>query len=626
MSNPRFSKEQQKERIRQRVRVQIDESHYRFIPEKKDPDYRDNDVHQRVAIYVRVSTDDVRQTTSFELQQKYYEEFVQQHPKWTLVDIYPDEGISGTSLRKRKNFNRMIEDCKAGKIDLIITKSVSRFARNVVDFLGMVRMLADHYPPIGVFFEAENIYSLNDTSNMALSFQATMAEEESRNKSRSMETSLRMRLDHGLPLTPKLLGFVHDDQGKLVPNLDTYRTPKLMFFMYLYGYSSKQIAEALIYLGKKSYLGNIKWTPTSVVSTLRNERYCGDVYTRKTFTPDVLSHKSVKNRGERPRSQYFDEHEAIISRDDFIAVQHLLNNAKYRNKNILPELRVITEGMLQGYVIINPRWSGFKEPEYVRASASAYEEEEVQRTIQAAAEIKASPGDFDMRGFELAHTDLFDGNHTPFITVANKAIKFSAECIRRMPQTDYVELLIHPFQKRLAVRPTTPENRNAVQWAKTIGKKRVPREISCAAFYDTMFALFQWNIEHKYRMFSNLRKRNDEETYIFSASEAVIYIPTENFATSDIDEQEGNLQPINVSGKHIRGIPSCWMHAFGNSFYEEMSYEALAHQTREEWQLRIEGQLCNVGMKLNVTDYDTLRSFIESELGDWTPEEVSENE
>ena len=229
MSNRRYSNAEQKQRIRQRVRVQIDEANYQFFPERKEPDYYDNDVCQRVGVYVRVSTDDPRQTTSYELQKKYYEDFVVRHPKWDLVDIYADEGISGTSTRHRDGFNRMIAECKAGRIDLIITKSVSRFARNVVDFLGMVRMLSEHNPPIGVFFEAENIFSLNETSNMALSFQATMAEEESRNKSRSMETSLRMRLDHGLPLTPKLLGFMHNGEGKLIPNPDTMHIPRVCF-------------------------------------------------------------------------------------------------------------------------------------------------------------------------------------------------------------------------------------------------------------------------------------------------------------------------------------------------------------------------------------------------------------
>jgi len=353
--NKRESKEAQKEKVRKRMRKTVDPDNYEYIPEKKHADYYDNDVPQRVAIYVRVSTDDIRQTTSYELQKKYYEDFVRRHPNWTLVDIYADEGISGTSLKHRDAFNRMIRDCKDGKIDLIITKSVSRFARNVMITIGTVRDLAHLKPPVGVFFESECIFSLNDDSQMALSFQATMAEEESHTRSRSMETSLRMRLDNGIPLTPKLLGYTHDAEGNLVINPEEAKTVKLTFFMYLYGYSTKQIAEILIALERKSYLGNIKWTSGAVLQILRNERHCGDVLTRKTFTEDYRTHRQLKNRGDRPQSRYFNHHEAIVSRDDFIAVQRLLDNARYRNKSFLPELRVIETGVLKGFVTINPR-------------------------------------------------------------------------------------------------------------------------------------------------------------------------------------------------------------------------------------------------------------------------------
>ena len=364
MNDPRLSKEQRRERVRQRVKLQFDEDKYEYYPGVEPPDYYNNDVRQLVAIYVRVSTDDPRQTTSFEIQRQYYEEFVTRHPNWVLVGIYADEGISGTSLKHRDQFNRMIEDCRAGKITLIICKSVSRFARNVVDFLGMVRMLSEHNPPIGVFFEAENIFSLNETAQMALSFQATMAEEESRNKSRSMETSLRMRLDHGLLLTPKLLGFMHDDEGHLIPDPRTRHLPKLIFYMYLYGYTTTQIAEALTFVGQRTYRGNIRWQPAVISYVLHNERYCGDVFTRKTYTQDVLTHRKLKNRGQRPRSRYLDTHEAIISRDDFIAVQHRLNNARFGSKSILPELMVIPQGLLRGFVIINPRWGAFQAQDY----------------------------------------------------------------------------------------------------------------------------------------------------------------------------------------------------------------------------------------------------------------------
>ena len=136
----------------------------------------------------------------------------------------------------------MIKDCKDGKIDLILTKSVSRFARNIVICIGMVRELADMRPPVGVLFESEAIFSLNEDSQMALSFLATMAEEESHTRSRSMETSLRMRLDNGIPLTPKLLGYTHDESGNLIVNPNEAVTVKLAFYMYLLLYSTQEIA------------------------------------------------------------------------------------------------------------------------------------------------------------------------------------------------------------------------------------------------------------------------------------------------------------------------------------------------------------------------------------------------
>ena len=151
------AKREEKERVRRRMKVKVDPTKYEYIPAKQTLDYYDNEAHLRVVIYVRVSTDNVKQTTSFELQKKYYEDFVTRHPNWDLVAIYQDEGISGTSLRKRDGFNRMIADAKAGLFDIIITKSVSRFARNVIITIGMVRELAELRPPVGVFLSLLHI-------------------------------------------------------------------------------------------------------------------------------------------------------------------------------------------------------------------------------------------------------------------------------------------------------------------------------------------------------------------------------------------------------------------------------------------------------------------------------------
>ena len=202
-----LTNEEKKQRVRQRVRVRMEEGTYETFPETIRTDHYQSDKYQRVAIYARVSTDDVSQTTSFELQKKYYEDFVAQHPKWELVGIYADEGISGTSTKKRDAFNRMMADAKAGKIELIITKSVSRFARNVENFLTAVRTLSEHKPRIGVFFESENIFSLKEDSQMALSFQATILNIKSRT-SPDVESIVIGRVD--LIQLKSLLDYLND--------------------------------------------------------------------------------------------------------------------------------------------------------------------------------------------------------------------------------------------------------------------------------------------------------------------------------------------------------------------------------------------------------------------------------
>lgn len=614
----RIEKEERKARTRRRIHVKVDPDNYDYYPETKTMDYYDNDVPQRVAIYVRVSTDDVRQTTSFELQKKYYEDFVVKHPHWTLVNIYADEGISGTSLNKRDAFNQMIRDAKDGKIDLIVTKSVSRFARNVVDFIGIVRDLAEKTPPVGVFFESEAIFSLNDDSQLALSFQATMAEEESHIRSRSMESSLRMRLDNGIPLTPKLLGFTHDAEGQLIINEEEAPTAKLAFFMYLFGYSTKQIANTFIALEKRSYLGNIKWTSGSIVQILRNERYCGDVLTRKTYTPNYRTHKSKKNKGQRPQSRYRNHHEGIVSRDDFIAVQQMLDNAKYRNKSILPELRVIESGILKGFVTVNPRWSGFKEGEYFQAACSVYQKEEVLSQREMEVEIEVDAGDLDLRGFEITRSEFFDSFHHPYLKFNRKHIQFNTTIVRKYGEKNYVEFLINPVKRKLAIRPSTKENRNAIQISKPRQGVYFPRPIQTAAFRDTIFALFDWNIEYNYRVSGHLYEQDGESVYIFDATDSEAYIKPQAL----LEGEDESVQALTSTGKSIRAIPEEWITTFGKQFYiHEKTLVEIENQKEEDWMLRLQGQLYETGNKLNVTSFEELKEFIDQELQGITIEE-----
>ena len=617
------TRKQLAERVRRRINTKVDPENYEFIPAKKPIDYYDNDIRQRVAVYARVSTDNVQQTSSYELQKKYYEDFVVHHPNWTLVKIYADEGISGTSLAHRDEFNSMIADCRSGKIDMIITKSVSRFARNVVDCISMVRMLAELPSPVGVFFESECIFSLKDDSQMALSFQATMAQEESHIRSRSMETSLRMRLDGGLPLTPKLLGYSHDADGNLVVNPDEAPTVKLIFYMYLYGYSTSDIAAALTELGRKTYLGNVKWTSNSIVQVLRNERHCGDVLTRKTFTPNYLNHKARKNRGDRPQSLYRNHHEGIVSRDDFIAVQHLLNNSKYGNRSILPELRVIDSGLLRGFVTINPRWAGFKPADYYQASASIHPPDEQQADASLPSSITLVPGDFDMRGFEIARSEFFDNYHRPYVLFQDKRIKFSTTCVRSFGKDNHVELLVNPVEMKFAVRTAAKSSRNAVVFSKLSDGKYQPRDIAGAAYVETLFQLFGWSPDLKYRIAGALFQTETESAYIFDVNDAEAFIKSYLLSGSKSTEQAKEpVQPLSVSGKRVRAVPEEWIGSFGKQYYlHQQSFPPVCDQSEEDWKIRMEGQLYETGQKLRVTGFDVLRDYICQELGQRGKEE-----
>ena len=619
----RNEKEELRERTRRRMHVNIDPENYEFIPEKKRNDYYDNNSEQLVGIYVRVSTDDVRQTTSFELQKKYYEDFVIKHPKWKLVKIYADEGISGTSVKHRDAFLAMIADAKAGKLSLIICKNVSRFARNVKDFLEVIRDLAELKNPVGVFFESEAIFSLNEDSQLALTFQSTMAEEESHTRSRSMETSLRMRLDNGIPLTPKLLGYTHDAEGRLIPNPQEAPTVKLAFFMYLYGYSTQQIADTFIALERRSYLGNIKWTAQAIVQILRNERHCGDVLTRKTFTLSYRTHKTAKNNGDRPQSRYKNHHEAIVTRDDFIATQRLLDNAKYGNKSVLPELRVIEDGILKGFVSVNPKWAGFKEIDYLQASQSVYDKYP-SASEQQELEITVEAGAFDLRGFQITRSEFFESVKQPYAIFDNKKIRFSTSCVRKFGSNTSIELLINPVSRQFAIRPAVTQGRNSVVFSKLSDGKYIPKEVSAAAFNDTLFALFDWNTDHKYRILGSPYEENGTIAYIFDAANSEAFLkPYVIYSSASIENGQSKIRPMQSSGKRVRAIPEAWTHSFGNAFYtQERSLQELEGQNEHDWKLRLEGELYQTGTQLNVTSFDELRDYIQKELSGITLQEV----
>lgn len=611
-----LSTEAQKDKIRARYKG-VDTDELDIIPAIPEENFYEDQRSKRVAVYARVSTDDPRQTSSYELQKNHYMDVIDRHPGWKLTEIYADEGISGTSLQHRDAFIKMIGDCKAGKIDLIVTKSVSRFARNVLDCIGYVRELAALQPPIGIFFETENIYTLNPNSEMSLSFISTLAQEESHNKSEIMNASIEMRFRRGIFLTPPLLGYDLDEDANLVINEEEAKTIQLIFFMYLYGYTCQQIAETLTSLGRLTKKQNTEWSPGSVLQILQNERHCGDVLARKTWTPSYLNHKSKKNKQNRNQYRHNNHHEGIISRDDFIAVQHLISNAKYGNKGFLPELQVITDGALKGFISINPRWAGFKAVDYRRASRSICDEED--NTLENRIEINTQPGDFDLRGYEIARSQFFDTALKTCITFSIEEMKFGTECIRKMKNVSTVELLLHPDKQLLAVRPATNSNRNAIKWNVLKDITYQPRIISGSAFLKTIYEIFGWKTNCKYRV-RGIRKQNtDESVYIFDMRETEVFIPTSQ-VTSDINEESVDIskdkivldiKPIMTTQKTVCAYPAEWATNFGSDYYRfAQAQELRAFSETGEWKTQSEGQVFNES-PLNVTSSEEIKMYID---------------
>ena len=552
--------ELQKQKIRDRYKG-VDPDILEVIPAtKKQVDFYDEEP-KRVAVYVRVSTDDPRQTSSFELQKNYYEDFVQRYPTWTLVDIYADEGISGTSLNHRDSFNRMIADAKAGKMDIIITKSVSRFARNIVDCVQIVRDLTALPKPVGVFFETEHIYTLNDNTEMSLSFIATMAQEESHVKSSIMNASIEMRFSHGILLTPVLLGYDHDEDGNLVINEEEAQTVQLIFFMYLYGYSCQKIAETLVTLGRKTKRGKVQWTPTTVLGVLRNERHCGDVLSRKTFTPSYLDHKSKKNEGDRPQYRFRDHHDAIISREDFIAVQRMIDNAKYGDQTILPKLQVIPNGSFTGFVSINQKWSAFTAQDYRNASASVASADNIPQPV---ATIQA--GTFNYSGFELARAQFFDdGQPRLSILLAKDKLTVSIGCIAALQGMKHGEMLVHPDKQLLALRPSDGKGKHAMKLARiTESGGLKPRIAYGLAFLPTLFELFGWNTNYRYRLQGYEISDGNSKAIVFNTAEPEVLIPK---AMIDTDDDKPGLASIAHDHKDIIAYPETWSGNFGKDYY-----------------------------------------------------------
>ena len=273
----------------------------------------------KVASYCRVSTDKEDQANSFQAQQNYFREYIRRHPDWELHEVYADEGITGTSTRKRTQFNRMIADAYAGKFGLIITKEISRFSRNILDTISYTRALKAI--GVGVLFMTENLNTMNPESEMLLTFMGTMAQEESRRTSIRVKWGQTRQMERGVVFGQSLLGYDVTD-GRIAINPDESEIVRLIF--HKYGIEKKGtsvIARELREAGFRTHTGNPKWNASHIIKILKNEKYVGDLVQKKSITPDYLSHAKRTNHGEEEMVVLENHHEPIISRELWDAVQ-----------------------------------------------------------------------------------------------------------------------------------------------------------------------------------------------------------------------------------------------------------------------------------------------------------------
>ncbi len=294
---------------------------------------------QRVAAYVRVSTDGEEQLQSFQSQMEYYTDKISKNKDWAFVGIYSDEAITGTKTSKRDGFLNMINDCMNGLVDVVLTKSISRFSRNLVDTLQYVRMLKEKN--VAIIFEKENINTLSMESEMALALLSTLAQNEVESLSANTKMGLKMKMKRG-----ELLGFngclgydYHQEDKSLSMNEEEADIVRWIFNRYNQGYGAYTIAKDLTRLGKKNKKGIVKWTDSGIRGIISNEKYKGDLLLGKTFTVDPLTKRRLDNMGEEDQFYIKNHHEAIVSEEEWNMAQEIRKSRYGKNTSIIEGTR-----------------------------------------------------------------------------------------------------------------------------------------------------------------------------------------------------------------------------------------------------------------------------------------------
>ena len=517
-------REEERENTRSRVRNAKGSNEY-FHKGMPIPSVTDKE-NKKVAVYARVSTTSTDQTSSIENQQIYYTKKIDENENWEMQEIYSDEGKSGMEVKHRTEFQRMIADAGQGKMDMIICASVSRFARDISDCIKYITKLRTMNPlhPVGVFFETENLYTLDPNSEQVLHFHAMLAHWESANKSRRMILSYDQRICTGQYPVSDLLGYRHTKDGQLIIQEDEAKTVRFVFLSLIAGKSCDDIAETLTEKKRATLKGNKEWNGGMVRGLLGNERRWGDLEARKTIVLDPREKIVVKNNGIRDWAFVPEHHEGIVTPDIAKAAQFMASS--YGRLDGVPELRVIDSGALKGFVSICPRWNGIDRKALLSACHSVYtdgELEELEREVRIwTGQEPSNVLSMEFTGYEIPHGIMYLTRSMPAMTVTKKSVRFNKPCHDRFDNCEWVEMLYHPVMQTVVIRESSQDNINSFRWVTDSGK--MSASIETRAFSAAVYEALHWIPDYQFRFRGITKVRGNSKIMMFSLDEPQILV------------------------------------------------------------------------------------------------------
>ena len=546
-----------------------------FRPAKPTPTIRDEE-HKRVAVYARVSTKSKEQVSSIENQTKYYTEKIARTPNWELAEIYSDEGKSGTSKKWRPDFKRMLADAAKKKMDLIVCASVSRFARNISDLIEEVRKLRTTNPsnPVGVYFETEDLYTLDPNINERLQMQGLFAEWESGNKSRRMILSYDQRICTGQFPLSDLLGLRHTIEGGFIIEEDEAITVKYVFIATACGHTAEEIAEVLTEKQRPTLRGRTDWTPQMVKAIMENERRWGDLEVRKRVVIDYKEKVTAKNDGIREGAYIPGYHTGIVT-PELARAAHMMRASRYKFGSV-PDVYVINEGALKGFVSISPTWSGIDNQAFQDISRQVYEDEEFE-ALQREADILSGKEhsnvlSMTLNDYRVAPGVMFMTRSDPQLTFSNRSLRLNGVCRQKLGEQKYVEFLYHPVLEVIAVRSSYATNPNAVPWDDS---KSSALQLCTSAFSGAIYDKLDWMKKYKFRFRGITRVRDGEKILFFFLDEPQILVGKDKKRLDALDTTDSTAKFIpykeseseEAAGKvSAVAYPENWREHFGISY------------------------------------------------------------